>query len=103
MCKSFGQNLLTVSSIFFAGQFGELSTKERAHAIGVVANTLAALAVNQARGIDADSMAATLGTLTSSSNETIESFVTDESAGLLFPQSLRICEIIREAVSKREA
>jgi hypothetical protein len=77
--------------------------KERAHATGVVANTLAALAINQARGVDADSMTITLDTLTDSSNETIESFVTDESAALLFPQSLRICEIIREAILKREA
>lgn len=86
---------------FFGEQFTALQPKERGHAIGVVANTLASLAVNQARGVDADGMTATLGTLNPRSNELIETLVQDESVSYLFPQSARICEVIRGAIAKR--
>lgn len=87
---------------FFGDQFDALGQKERAHSVGVVANTLAALAVNQARAINADGMSMTLATLGNSTNEIIENFVNDESVTYLFPQSLRICEIIQGAIAKRE-
>mgnify|MGYP001275726248 CR=1 FL=1 len=87
--------------VFFGEQFSTLQPKERGHAIGVVANTLASLAVNQAQSVDADGMTATLGTLSERSNELIETLVQDESAGYLFPQSARICDVIREAITQR--
>ncbi len=86
---------------FFGEQFNTLQPKERGHSIGVIANTLATLAVNQANAVDADGMAATLHTLSPRSNELIETLVQDESASYLFPQSARICEVIREALASR--
>ncbi|MCA9343526.1 hypothetical protein KC947_01070 [Candidatus Saccharibacteria bacterium] len=87
---------------FFDGQYDGLSQKERAHAIGVIANTLASLAMNQTRAMDAKSMGITLDTLSDASNATVEALVNDESASYLFPQSLRICEIIRDAIVERK-
>lgn len=87
--------------VFFGEQFSALKSKERGHAIGVVANTLASLAVNQAQSVDADGMTVTLGTLSDRSNELIETLVQDESAGYLFPQNARICAVIRDAFSNR--
>lgn len=87
---------------FFGEQFDSLSQKERAHSVGVVANTLAALAVNQARAINADGMATALGTLSDSANGLIEIFVHDESVDYLFPQSSQICGIIRNAIASRQ-
>lgn len=86
---------------FFGEQFSTLQPKERGHSIGVIANTLASLAVNQANSVDPEGMIATLGTLSPRSNELIEDLVQDESASLLFPQSARICAVIRDAVAKR--
>lgn len=86
---------------FFGEQFITLQPKERGHAVGVVANTLASLAVNQARAVDPDGMAATLGTLSARSNEFIDTLVQDESTSYLFPQSARICAVIRDAIAKR--
>lgn len=86
---------------FFGEQFTTLQPKERGHAVGVIANTLASLAVNQANSVDADGMASTLDTLSPRSNELIETLVHDESASYLFPQSARICEVIRGAIAKR--
>lgn len=87
---------------FFGDQFAVLQPKERGHAVGVVANTLASLAVNQARAVHADGMAATLGTLSDRSNELIETFIGDESVGYLFPQSARICDVVRDAIAQRQ-
>lgn len=84
---------------FFGDRFEALHPKERAHAVGVVANTLASLAVNQTGGADRERMTATLATLSDSTNETVETFVQDESVSYLFPQSARICEVIRDAIS----
>ena len=86
---------------FFGEQFTTLKPKERGHAVGVVANTLASLAVNQARAVDSDGMAATLDTLSVRSNELIETLVHDDSASYLFPQSARICDVIRAAITKK--
>jgi len=86
---------------FFGDQFASLQPRERGHAVGVVANTLASLAVNQTKAVNAEGMAATLGTLSPRSNELIETLVQDESVSYLFPQSARICDVIRAAISER--
>lgn len=87
---------------FFGERFEFLHPKERAHAVGVVVNTLASLAVNQANRVDGDGMSATLDTLSDSTNQLIETFVHDESVSYLFPQSACICEVVREAFLKRQ-
>ena len=86
---------------FFGEQFITLQPKERGHAIGVVANTLASLAVNQSRAVDADGIAVALDTLSPRSNELVEAIIQDESVSYLFPQSARICDVIRDAIAKR--
>lgn len=87
---------------FFGEQFDSLSPKERTHTIGVVANTLASLAMNQTRTASIDGMVIALSTLSGSSNETIAGFVQDKSAGNLYPQSMHICEAIRDAIARRQ-
>ena len=85
---------------FFGDQFITPEPKERGHAVGVIANTLASLAVNQVRAVDADGMAATLGILSPRSNELIGALVQDVSVSYLFPHSARICDLIRVAISE---
>lgn len=101
--NEFGTEFVERIVEFFGQNFNNLHPKERAHSIGVVANTLAALAVNQARSVDAQGMTATLDTLNVATNRTIEALVADDSVSFLFPQSRRICDVMHSAIDARQA
>lgn len=86
---------------FFAQRLDELSPRERAHAAGVVCNTVVSLALNQGQRFSVDGMKATLSTLSDATNTTIGIFVSDESVGMLHAQSKRICEVLHTAIMEQ--
>lgn len=86
---------------FLGAQFDSLNPRERGHTIGVVANTLTALAFNQGHQADPEGIGATLDVLGEPSVSTIETITSDGAISYLFPSSYRMAEVIREAVALR--
>ncbi len=86
---------------YFGGMFADLHERERAHATGVVANTLAALAVNNAQAVDVLGMRGVMDMLSRGSQIDVGTMVNDDSVRFLFPQSAGICDVIRVAIGER--
>ena len=87
---------------FFGKNSADLQGRERAHAVGVVANTLAAFAINQGRYFNVDTVGDALSALSEDANASIESLISDESIRMLHEQSKKICEMLKAAIERRK-